>query len=86
MDGRKGLSDHGLFNVIHVGGAMPSVPPELEQQLAPGGRMWIPVGPRESQAIYLIDKDKDGNITKEKLMEVRYGSLTSVAEQLSDDL
>jgi protein-L-isoaspartate(D-aspartate) O-methyltransferase len=85
QDGRKGLPEHGPYNVIHVGGAMDHVPPELEQQLAPGGKMWIPVGPLFCQAIYVISKDADGNMHKDRLMEVRYGSLTSVEQQLDDE-
>lgn len=29
-DGRKGLPEHGPYDVIHVGGALEKVPPELE--------------------------------------------------------
>ena len=56
----------------------------MEDQLAPGGRMWIPVGPPFAQAIYVVDKDMEGNISSSKLMDVLYGSLQSVEEQLSD--
>lgn len=85
MDGRKGLPEHGPYDVIHVGGALPKVPEELLAQLAPGGRMWIPVGPREFQSICIIDKDLEGEIHTEKLMDVRYGSLSSVDIQMADD-
>lgn len=47
--------------------------------------MWIPVGPQHGQAIYIVDKDADGNLKSEKLMDVRYGSLTSIELQLSVD-
>jgi protein-L-isoaspartate O-methyltransferase len=30
MDGRKGCKEEGPYDVIHVGGAMSSVPKELE--------------------------------------------------------
>ena len=62
-DGRKGLAEFGPYDVIHVGGAVEKVPPELEEQLALGGRMWIPVGKKDAQAIYLVDKDMNGVIT-----------------------
>lgn len=26
MDGRKGFADHGPYDVIHVGGALPRIP------------------------------------------------------------
>jgi protein-L-isoaspartate(D-aspartate) O-methyltransferase len=46
-DGRKGLADHGPYDVIHVGGALESMPQEILDQLAPGGIIWAPVGPRD---------------------------------------
>lgn len=47
-DGRKGLPGCGPFDVIHVGGAIERIPVEIEEQLAMGGRMWAPVGRRET--------------------------------------
>ncbi len=44
MDGRKGLPKYGPFHVIHVGASIEEVPEEFTEQLALGGRMWIPVG------------------------------------------
>ena len=29
-DGRKGLAEHGPYDVIHVGGAISAIPQELE--------------------------------------------------------
>ena len=43
-DGRKGLPKEGPYHVIHVGASIEKVPEEFTEQLALGGRMWIPVG------------------------------------------
>ena len=77
------MPQHGPYDIIHVGGALPVIPQELEMQLKNGGRMWIPVGNMGSQAIYLVDKDSQGSIRKRKLIDVSYGSLTTVEEQMN---
>ena len=53
------------------------IPPALIQQLAPGGRMVIPVGPEGGgQSLDQVDKDMHGNVTKSRLMGVQYVPLT----------
>ena len=58
----------------------------LIDQLAPSGRMIIPVGPENgSQEIYLIDKSEDGKtVTKQSIMGVRYVPLTNKQHQLNN--
>jgi protein-L-isoaspartate(D-aspartate) O-methyltransferase len=53
-------------------------------QLAPGGRLIIPVGPQgESQMLQQYDKAMDSNtITKKNLMGVIYVPLTSKEKQV----
>ena len=44
----------------------------------------IPVGAQnEIQYIYLIDKDLQGNISEQRILQVRYVPLTSKDKQLS---
>ncbi|KAF8929980.1 hypothetical protein CPC16_009127 [Podila verticillata] len=68
-DGRVGFSDEAPYDCIHVGAAAASMHKELVGQLKAPGRMFIPVG-RGEQAIYVVDKDKDGHVTQKKVMNV----------------
>ena len=82
-DGRNGCPEYGPYNCIHVGAAAAELPQALVDQLANGGRLVIPVGAQGgNQYIYVIDKDKDGKITKRKELCVSYVPLTSVNKQL----
>lgn len=58
-DGTKGWPKDMPYNAIIVSAAAPSVPQPLIEQLAPGGRMIIPVGERFSQVLVRITKIKD---------------------------
>ena len=81
-DGRKGYKPCAPYKVIHSGAAVEVIPQELLDQLDYGGRMFIPVGKPDHQAIYLVDKDNEGKITYKDVLGVRYGYLTSVENQL----
>jgi protein-L-isoaspartate(D-aspartate) O-methyltransferase len=65
----------GPFDVIHVGAAAPKLPPELMEQLARPGRMFIPLGSRV-QNVYQIDKDGEGKVTEKKLFGVMVSRLS----------
>ena len=82
-DGRLGCKEYGPYDCIHVGAAASELPQPLIDQLALGGRLVIPVGSQiDEQYIYVIDKDKNGKISKRKELSVRYVPLTSAQEQL----
>eukprot|EP00828_Plagiopyla_frontata_P029505 TRINITY_DN38178_c0_g1_i1.p3 TRINITY_DN38178_c0_g1~~TRINITY_DN38178_c0_g1_i1.p3 ORF type:complete len:167 (+),score=28.29 TRINITY_DN38178_c0_g1_i1:157-657(+) len=83
QDGRKGLSQYGPYDVIHVGGAIESISQEIKDQLAPGGRLFAPVGLQGGfQTIIILDKDKKGKITEKSLLKVIYGMLGNAEDQL----
>ena len=81
-DGREGYASKGPYDAIHVGAAAPTTPEALIQQLAPGGRMMIPVGTFD-QSLDCYDKGQDGKVTLRHAMGVRYVRLTSKQEQIS---
>ncbi len=71
-DGSMGWVEEAPFDRIMVSAAAGSMPSELLDQLADGGRMLIPLGPPEYQELLLIKKDRRGRITQEKLLDVRF--------------
>jgi len=70
-DGWKGDPANGPYDAIHVGAAAETLPQALVEQLAPNGRMVIPVG-TSHQKLIMIDKAEDGTITKTDITGVRY--------------
>jgi len=70
-DGWKGHSPYAPYDAIHVGAAAESIPEELIAQLKNGGRMIIPVG-KSLQQLIRVDKDRNGKISKTKLLDVIY--------------
>lgn len=58
-DGHQGLPEVAPFDAIVVAAAAPQVPKALQDQLAPGGRMVIPVG-TENQELRLIERTPSG--------------------------
>ena len=65
-DGYKGWPAFAPFDKIIVTCGAPSIPNELVNQLANGGRMVIPIGEGKNQEMLLILKQND-KITTEKL-------------------
>jgi len=58
-DGSVGWTRYSPYDAILVAAAAPAVPPALVDQLAPGGRMLIPLGDRQLQQLTLLRKDGD---------------------------
>ena len=80
-DGRKGYKKYAPYKVIHAGAAVETIPNDLIEQLACGGRMFIPVGKINDQYICIVDKDVFGKITCQKIFQVKYGFLCNAEEQ-----
>lgn len=61
-DGTTGWSKYAPYDAILVAAASPDIPDALVEQLAPGGRLLIPVGDRMSQELTLVHKSEDGEL------------------------
>jgi protein-L-isoaspartate(D-aspartate) O-methyltransferase len=76
-DGYKGWPEAAPFDAIVVTAAPDHVPQPLVDQLAPGGRMVVPVGARHGvQELLVITKDAEGKAVTRKTMAVRFVPLT----------
>jgi protein-L-isoaspartate(D-aspartate) O-methyltransferase len=72
-DGYKGWPDRAPFDAIVVTAAPDHVPPALVEQLKPGGRLVIPVGPQSSvQELLVIEKRPDGKTVETRRLPVRF--------------
>jgi protein-L-isoaspartate(D-aspartate) O-methyltransferase len=58
-DGSDGWPDAAPFDAIVVGAAAPVVPEPLLGQLTVGGRIVIPIGPRDHQVLTVIERQGD---------------------------
>jgi len=72
-DGYAGWPEEAPFDGIMVTAAPDGIPEALAQQLKPGRRMVIPVGPAyETQTLYICVKDADGGLTTERSLPVAF--------------
>jgi protein-L-isoaspartate(D-aspartate) O-methyltransferase len=84
-DGYQGWPEAAPFDAIIVTCAPESPPPPLVEQLAPGGRMCIPVGSQwGGQQLILLRKEPDGTLTRKHVEWVRFVPMTGKAQQEND--
>jgi protein-L-isoaspartate(D-aspartate) O-methyltransferase len=74
-DGSRGWAEHAPFDRILVTAAAARVPPALLDQLKPGGRMVLPVGPAEAQTLTVVEKGPDGAVSHREVIPVRFTQL-----------
>jgi protein-L-isoaspartate(D-aspartate) O-methyltransferase len=72
-DGTLGWREHAPYDAIVVAAGGPKVPETLLDQLAPGGRLVIPVGEgRGFQQLLRVTRETDGTLHREELGDVRF--------------
>jgi protein-L-isoaspartate(D-aspartate) O-methyltransferase len=72
-NGYNGWPEHAPYDAIIVTAAASHIPPALVAQLAPGGRMAIPVGrPFGSQELVLVRKDEQGEVKTTDILGVAF--------------
>jgi protein-L-isoaspartate(D-aspartate) O-methyltransferase len=76
-DGALGLPERAPFDAINVAAAAgAAVPPALEAQLAPGGRLVAPVEDGD-QRLWLVCRTDDGELVRRSLERVRFVPLVT---------
>ena len=71
-DGTLGWPDRAPYDGIVVTAGGPEVPPALVDQLAPGGRLVIPVGPLSAQRLVRVRRGPEGGLEQEDLGGVAF--------------
>ncbi len=79
-DGSEGWIENAPYDRIMVTASAISVPDSLIQQLKPGGKIVIPIGPNYMQILYVFTKTMDNQIEQEKIAQVRFVRLVGPYE------
>lgn len=79
-DGYLGWPEYAPFDVIMLTASPAEIPEPLLQQLAPGGRMILPLG-SHYQELVLIERHQDGQLSRKNLIPVRFVPMTGQADQ-----
>lgn len=77
-DGSRGWAEHAPFDKVLVTAASERPPQPLLDQLKPGGRLVMPIGPEDTQRLTVIDKDAAGQTRARALIPVRFSRLETV--------
>jgi protein-L-isoaspartate(D-aspartate) O-methyltransferase len=77
-DGSRGWSDHAPFDRILVTAAAKEPPPALVEQLAPGGRMVLPLGTDDVQQLSVVSRAPDGSVGVRGVIPVRFTKLETM--------
>ncbi len=78
-NGYHGWPENAPYDKIIVAAAPELIPPDLLQQLKPGGRMVIPAGLDAAQQLMVVEKNPDGKIKTRSVLPVRFAAMEGVA-------
>jgi len=76
-DGAGGWPERAPFQGVIVTAAVPTVPAPLTEQLAPGGRLVIPVGDLATQELVILERGPEGTLNERHAGGVRFVPLIS---------
>jgi protein-L-isoaspartate(D-aspartate) O-methyltransferase len=81
-DGYRGWPEHAPFDAIVLAAAPDHIPQPLIDQLAPGGRLVLPVGTVDQELI-VVERAADGNVRRWNVAPVRFVPMTGKSEKRS---
>ena len=79
-DGYRGWPEHAPFDVIILAAAPAEIPEPLVEQLAPGGRLVLPVG-GWAQELVVVEKQPDGTTRQWTEIGVMFVPMTGEAQR-----
>ena len=77
-DGTEGWEASAPYDAILVSAGAPVIPRPLVRQLAPGGRLVLPIGDRDEQVLVRLRRTADGVLVEEYLGNCRFVELKGV--------
>jgi len=81
-DGYRGLPEAAPFAGIMVTAAAERIPQPLIDQLKPGGRLVMPLGPQgDTQWLTVLEKLPDGVLTRRVVLPVRFVPMTGEVDE-----
>jgi protein-L-isoaspartate(D-aspartate) O-methyltransferase len=84
-DGYQGWPEHAPFAAIVLAAAAPEAPQPLIDQLAPGGRLVLPVGEQGGvQELIVITRKSDGSLQRMTVAPVSFVPMTGVVRDRKD--
>jgi protein-L-isoaspartate(D-aspartate) O-methyltransferase len=77
-NGQGGWPEYAPFDCILVCAGVEMILPALLMQLKPGGRMVVPTGMAEEQALTLVERGADGRYSTREILPVRFAMLETM--------